>query len=84
MATLDKLVRLFLRKPPEVTFAQADRLLTAFDFVKVPGGGSGHQIFRHSDSRKISIPTVSGRRVKRTYVIQIVDLLDLEAWYEDR
>jgi predicted RNA binding protein YcfA (HicA-like mRNA interferase family) len=81
MSKLAKLVASFLAEPAEVDFADVERLLREFGFQLTMRRGS-HNVFRHpDDGRKLTVPTVGGRRVKRVYVRKIVELLDLEKWH---
>ena len=81
MATLRKLVELFLAEPPDVTFTEVQTLLNAFGYQERPTKSS-HHVFVRAGHSIITVPTVGGRRVKRTYVRKINDLLRLEEWYE--
>jgi HicA toxin of bacterial toxin-antitoxin, len=57
--SLKKLVLSFLAEPSEVSFTDARKLLTTFEFEEDGVSGS-HHIFRHPDGRMISIPTKGG------------------------
>lgn len=81
MATLRKLVERFLAEPPDATFAEVQTLLGAFGYRERPTKGS-HHVFVRAGHSIVTVPTVGGRRVKRTYVRKINDLLGLEEWYE--
>ncbi|MDO8532096.1 MAG: type II toxin-antitoxin system HicA family toxin [Dehalococcoidia bacterium] len=81
MATLRKLVERFLAEPPDVTFIEVQTLLNAFGYRERPTKSS-HHVFVQAGRSIITVPTVGGRRVKRTYVRTINDLLELEEWYE--
>jgi predicted RNA binding protein YcfA (HicA-like mRNA interferase family) len=82
MKTL-KLVKLFLSDPVDVRFEEVRTLLTAFGFEEVRSKGS-HHIFRNLDGMTQVIPKKSGQKVKRTYVREIVDRLNLEEWYANQ
>ncbi len=82
MKTL-KLVKLFLSEPVEVRFEEVRALLNAFGFEEVRSKGS-HHIFRNSAGRTQVVPKKSGQKVKRAYVKEIVDLLNLEEWYDNQ
>lgn len=77
MGKLEKLIELFLKKPPEVKFDEVRYLLEAFGFEEKRVKGS-HHIFRHPDKRQITIPLKGGQKVKGIYVQKILDLLNLE------
>ncbi len=81
MARLEKLVELFLREPPEVSFQDVVKVLEAFGYEERPSK-RGHKVFAKPGEYLITVPTVKGRRVKRVYVRKIVERLGLEEWYE--
>jgi len=81
MTRLEKLVGLFLREPPEVSFHDVVKVLEAFGYKERPSK-SGHRVFIKPGEYPITVPTVKGRRVKRVYVRKIVERLGLEEWYE--
>lgn len=81
MSRLEKLVELFLRKPPEVSFQDVVKVLQAFGYKERPSK-SGHKVFAKPGAYPITVPIVKGRRVKRAYVRKIVERLGLEEWYE--
>lgn len=78
-----KLVKLFLSKPINVRFEEVRALLNAFGFEEVRSKGS-HHIFRNSEGRTQVVPKKGGQKVKRAYVGEIVDLLNLEEWYANQ
>lgn len=80
MTKLEKLVESFISNSGEFRFSDVERVLNAFDFQELRSKGS-HHIFGHSDGRKMpAIP----KKVKRTYVKRIVQILELEEWYEQQ
>lgn len=81
MARIEKLVELFLREPPEVSFEDVVKVLAAFGYKKRPSK-AGHRVFSKPAEYPITVPTVKGRRVKRVYVRMIIERLELEEWYE--
>lgn len=81
MTGLEKLVELFLREPPEVSFQDVVKVLGAFGYKERPSK-SGHRVFDKLGEYPITVPTIKGRRVKRVYVRKIVERLELEEWYE--
>jgi predicted RNA binding protein YcfA (HicA-like mRNA interferase family) len=78
VAQLDKLIRRFLQRPPAVRFSEVRRLLGAFGFSLVRTRGS-HHLFEHPDGRQLCVP-VKDQRVKRVYVLRVVEMLDLERY----
>jgi len=81
MARLEKLVELFLREPPAVSFQDVVKVLEAFGY-KERLSKSGHKVFAKPGEYPITVPTVKGRRVKRAYVRRLIERLELEEWYE--
>ncbi|NJL22676.1 MAG: type II toxin-antitoxin system HicA family toxin [Leptolyngbyaceae cyanobacterium SM1_3_5] len=80
---LIKLVERFLSEPPEVRFEEVRSVLEAFGFVEVRSSGS-HHTFRNSSGQIIVVPKSGGKMVKRTYVKEIVRLLNLGEWYANQ
>lgn len=78
-----KLVKLFLSEPVEVRFEEVCALLNAFGFEEVRSKGS-HHTFRDPEGRTITVPKKGGQKVKRTYIKEIVSLLNLEEWYANQ
>ena len=78
MAQLDRLIRRFLSRPPDVRFSELRRLLAAFGFSLVRTRGS-HHLFEHPDGRQLCVP-VKEQRVKRVCVLRVVEMLDLERY----
>ena len=81
MARLEKLVELFLREPPEVSFQDVVKILEAFGYKERPSK-RGHKVFAKPGEYPITVPTVKGRRVKRAYVRKLIERLELEEWHE--
>jgi predicted RNA binding protein YcfA (HicA-like mRNA interferase family) len=75
MAQVDKLIERMKRRPPDMDFSDVRRVLESRGFTG-SAQGSSHVVFR-DDGRHISIPLVGGRRVRRVYLDQIIDLLGL-------
>ncbi len=80
---LIKLVKRFLSEPPEVRFEEVRSLLEAFGFTEVRSSGS-HHAFRNQNGQILIVPKSSGKKVKRTYIKEIIRLLDLEEWYANQ
>jgi len=81
MARIEKLVELFLREPPEVSFQDVVTVLEAFGYGERLSQ-SGHRVFAKPGEYPITVPTIKGRRVKRVYVRKIIECLELEKWHE--
>jgi hypothetical protein len=78
---LVKLAGNIMRNPKDVGFNELRRLLEGFGYeCRQPGGGSSHYVFRKTGSMPISVP--KDRPVNKKYVAVVIDLLDLEEWYE--
>lgn len=78
---LSKLAENILRNPKDVDFNELRRLLEGLGYeCRQPGGGSSHYVFRKKGSMPISVP--KDRPVNKKYVEQVIDLLNLEEWYE--
>ncbi|MBD2578773.1 type II toxin-antitoxin system HicA family toxin [Oscillatoria sp. FACHB-1406] len=82
MGKLSKLIAKFLTYPPEVRFDEVRYLLEAFGYWEARSKGS-HHAFENEVGDVIIIPKKGGKKVKRTYVIEVVRLLDLENWQDD-
>ena len=84
MTKLEKLVESFLSNSSDFKFSDVERVLNAFGFQELRSKGS-HHVFGHPDGRKMpAIPKKSGKKVKRTYVKRIVQILELKEWYEQQ
>jgi len=81
MSRIEKLIRSFLSYPPEVSFADVERLLKHFGYEQVRSSGS-HHIFRNKDGDMLTVPKKHGQKVKQIYIKTIVRQLKLEEWYE--
>lgn len=77
MGTKEKLVEKLRRKPPEAEFSDIERLLEAFGHYRAGGDGS-HFVFRGADGRKVTVPTVKGRKVKRQYIVRVLQFLGID------
>lgn len=78
---LVKLTGEVLRNPKAVGFEKLRRLLESFGYeCRQPRGGSSHYVFRKSGSMPISVP--KDKPVNKKYVTVVIDLLNLEEWYE--
>lgn len=77
MTRLDKLVEKIRRRPPEADFGDVRKLLEAHGWTFDRQEGS-HTYFVKPKQHAISVPLVSGRKVKRRYLDQICELLGLD------
>jgi len=80
---LVKLVEKILRNPKDVDFDDLRRLLEGFGYeCRQPRGGSSHYIFRKPGRAPITVP--KDKPVNKTYVKQVIKLLNLEEWHEEQ
>lgn len=82
MGKLSKLIAKFLTFPPEVRFEEVRYILENFGYQEIRSKGS-HHAFSNDAGDVIIIPKKGGKKVKRTYVEAVVQLLDLENWKDD-
>ena len=75
---LEKLIARLRRRPPEADFHDIRQLLEACGWTLDRETGS-HTFFVKAGERAISVPKVGGRKVKRVYIIQVLEHLGLEA-----
>jgi predicted RNA binding protein YcfA (HicA-like mRNA interferase family) len=73
---LEKLIERIKARPPEADFADVERLLTEFGYQKKRQEGS-HVAFKKPGAPTVIVPVVRGRKVKRAYLDQICELLEL-------
>jgi predicted RNA binding protein YcfA (HicA-like mRNA interferase family) len=77
MVKQDQLIEKLLKKPPDMRFDEVKRILENSGFKNVRTRGS-HFIFKNSDTRKkVCIPT-HNNRVKKCYLEDIIEILNLE------
>jgi predicted RNA binding protein YcfA (HicA-like mRNA interferase family) len=79
MGKLEKLICQFLATPPEISFQDVKYLLEAFGFEEKRSRGS-HHTFDDNQGKVIVIPKKGGKAVKRTYIKEIIKILNLEEW----
>lgn len=83
MSKLEKLVASLLNDAGDYSYSDAKKVLSDFGFKEVRVKGS-HHTFRHEDGRTQVIPLKHGKRVKKVYIKEIVQLLELKEWYEQQ
>lgn len=65
-------------RPPEADFHDVETLLKAFGWTLDSKRGKGsHKVFIKKEHPAFTVPTVGGRRVKRTYLDKLCDRLGL-------
>lgn len=81
MAKIIKLVEKMLRLPAAMRFEEVVYVLEYFGYHLENVKGSH---FIYMKNGKILTIVKKVKRVKRGYIREIVDMLDLEAWYEQK
>lgn len=77
MNQLDKLIAHLQSRPAQADYADVRRVLEAFGWREQRRRGSHVSFRRGRDEGTITIAIVSGRKVKRIYLVQILERLDL-------
>ena len=77
MSRLAKLIKTICARPPEARFSDVHALLMALGWHVDRQEGS-HVTFVKENEYPIVVPIVGGRRVKRVYLIDICERLDLD------
>lgn len=83
MSKLEKLVASLLNDAGDYSYSDTKKVLSNFGFKEIRSKGS-HHTFRHEDGRTQIVPLKHGKRVKKFYIKEIVNLLALEEWYEQQ
>jgi predicted RNA binding protein YcfA (HicA-like mRNA interferase family) len=78
MADVDRIIARLRRNPPEVDFRDLRQVLEAHGWRMASQSGS-HVGFRKPGRLPMSIPLVSGRRVKRAYIRQVLKAIEQES-----
>jgi len=76
MSELEKALERLRARPPRADFADVRRVLEANGWEQRRQKGS-HVTFVRTGHPSFTVPIVDGRRVKRTYVERLFDLLEL-------
>jgi predicted RNA binding protein YcfA (HicA-like mRNA interferase family) len=80
VAKIKKIVEKMLRLPPEMRFAEVNIVLEYFDWELINVDGSH---FHYEKSGYPDIVIVQHKkRVKRGYIRAIIEIQNLEEWYE--
>ena len=77
MTQFDKLVARILARPPEAEFREVRRLMEAYGWRLDRRRGS-HVSFRKAGERHIVVVVTRGRKVKRSYLVTIINRLGLD------
>jgi predicted RNA binding protein YcfA (HicA-like mRNA interferase family) len=78
MTRRQKLIARIRSRPPEADFDDVRKLLEEFGWTLDRTRGSHHYFVKRGEMPLPAIPTVSGRKVKRTYLTLIVERLGLD------
>jgi predicted RNA binding protein YcfA (HicA-like mRNA interferase family) len=78
MSKIDKLVAKLKARPPELEFADVEKVLDAYGWQLRRRAGSHVSYRKPGDPRLLTIATVSGKTVKTTYLDMICDYLGLD------
>ncbi len=80
MTKSDKLRAKILAKPPEIDFHDLRAFLQeeGWDWRTPRSGSSDHTFTKLGLAEILTIPTVGGRKVKRTYIVKVIRMLGLE------
>lgn len=77
MLNIDKLLAKIKVRPSEADYRDVRALLEAIGWTERNGKGS-HWVFTKAGERSITVPTITGRRVKRYILDQIIERLGLD------
>lgn len=77
MSNREKLIRQLLSKPTDMRFEEVATVLRYYGYEEKRGSGTSHRRFVCPGKYPIHFP-VSGGRVKRPYLVEIIKLLGLE------
>ena len=77
MTRLDKLIDRIRARPPKADFSDVKTVLIAYGWERRRQRGS-HVTFMKAGEYPIVVPLVQGRRVKRTYLVEICERLGLD------
>lgn len=77
MTQWEKLIERLKRRPSDMDYADVERLLEGFGYTM--RRASRHTaVFSKPGERKITVPTVKGRKVKGVYLDEIRSILGLD------
>lgn len=84
MAKIKKIIKKMINKPREMRFEQVEAVLTHFNLMRKKKTKGSHFIYINEENDLIiSVPKKS-KKVKGSYIKEIVDILNLEEWYENQ
>jgi len=71
----EKLLAKMLQLPPEARFEDVVALLVMFGFEEAGSKGS-HHVFSRAGCGRLTVPKLGGKKVKKTYIKQILQMLE--------
>ena len=77
MSKLEKLIKKLLSRPPESRFEDVYTILKAYGYQEIRSKGS-HHAFENAQGDVIIIPKKGGKKVKKTYIEEIIKRLNLD------
>ena len=77
-----RIVQKFASQPRKITVADVVRLLEMLGYTERKNPGN-HRVFHKKGSSVVTVPTVSGRSLKKQYIRQLVKRLELEEYLEN-
>jgi hypothetical protein len=77
LSNREKLIRQLLLRPTDMRFDEVAIVLRYYGYERKKGSGTSHRRFVCPGKNPIGFP-VSGDRVKRVYLVEIIKLLGLE------
>ncbi|WP_373478749.1 type II toxin-antitoxin system HicA family toxin [Geminocystis sp.] len=77
MSKLEKLIKKLLSRPPEARFEEIYTVLKAYGYQEIRSKGS-HHAFENDRGDVIIVPKKGGQKVKKTYIEEIINKLNLE------
>ena len=78
MTQLDRLVARFRARPPEIDFGDVETLLHAYGWTLARERGSHVTFIKEGESANIVVAKHHGRKVKKTYIVEICRILKLD------
>lgn len=78
MIKREKLIARIRARPVEADFGDVRALLEDFGWRMRRAGRGSHVVFTKAGEPSITVPTASGRKVKRTYLVEICERLVLD------
>ena len=83
MAREKKLVQKMLNRPGDMMLEEINRVLTSFGYDLFNQRGS-HSTYVNNLGQQIVVVATNGRIVTKNYIKRVVDLLNLEEWYNEQ